>query len=69
MTFYLEGHWQKYQDPEQDPESDPDPNLESDPHPESDPNPELDPNPHMLGTGTDPQIRIRNNMSRIPNTA
>ncbi len=63
MTFYLEGHWRKYQDPEQDPESD------SDPNPESDPNLESDPNPDLLAEGTDPQIRIRINMSRIRNTA
>ncbi len=31
--------------------------------------PELDSDPDPLVRGTDPRIRIRNKMSRIPNTA
>ncbi len=75
MTFYLEGHWRKYQDPEPDPESDPNP--EPDPSPVSDPNLDplardtdpWDPNPDPLARGADAQIRIRTEMSRIRNTA
>ena len=36
-------------------------------YPELDPDPEPDPDP--LVRGTDPEIRIRTKMSRIPNTA
>ncbi len=77
MTFYLEGHWRKYQDPELDPNPEPDPSPVSDPNPDPlargtdpwDPNPESDPNPDPLARGADPQIRIRTEMSRIRNTA
>ncbi len=79
MTFYLEGHGRKYQDPEPYPElgpnPEPDPSPVSDPNPDplargTDPwdlNPESDPDP--LARGTDPQIRIRTKMGRIRNTA
>ncbi len=42
---------------------------ELDPDPELNPDPELDPDPVPLARGTDPGIRIRTKMSRIPNTA
>ncbi len=41
---------------------------ESDPELDPDP-PELGPDPNPLVRGTDPGIRIRTKMSRIPNTA
>jgi hypothetical protein len=64
-----------YLDPA-DPELDPDPadpEFDSDlADPELDPvpaDPELDPYPDPLGRGTDPRIRIRTKVTRIPNTA
>jgi hypothetical protein len=58
-------------DPELDPELDPDPEMDPDPEldPDSKLDPDSEPDPLVRGTGTDPRIRIRNQMSRIPNTA